>query len=130
MTLKFSPGIRYLSKKLHILLGPPAIALAILYWFDNVLRLSFARHPLLQTITIVLSWPAIFYIGHFFRRWAIHRRAAELGAALPKSLPVRWPAGLDLVLTMVNLEKNGYLGMIEFLVNFVPIFSDCNSTAA
>lgn len=54
--------------------------------------------------------PALIYTQSEFQYWRTKRRAKSLGARLPPKVPYKWPAGVDLIATMINVLKTGYLG--------------------
>jgi len=54
--------------------------------------------------------PAILYAQAEFQYWTAKRKAASLGARLAPKVPYKWPAGIDLIVAMVDVFKTGYLG--------------------
>ena len=58
----------------------------------------------------ILALPAILYAQTEFQYWTAKRRAESLGARLAPRVPSKWPAGVDLIVAMIDVFKTGYLG--------------------
>lgn len=58
----------------------------------------------------IVALPAILYAQSEFQYWKDKRKAESLGARLAQKVPSKWPAGIDLIITMINVLKTGYLG--------------------
>ena len=58
----------------------------------------------------IILLPAILCAQTKFQYWTAKRKAESLGARLVPKVPSEWPAGIDLVVTLVNVIKTGYLG--------------------
>ena len=58
----------------------------------------------------VIALPAIFYLQGELRYWKDKRTAAALGARLAPKVPRKKPFGIDLIATLLEAQKNGYVG--------------------
>ena len=68
--------------------------------------------PPLRTIVScsIAILPAILYAQAEFQYWSTKRKAESLGARLAPKIPSKWPAGTDLIATLIDVFKTGYLG--------------------
>lgn len=67
--------------------------------------------PLWTIISIsIISLPVVLYLRTELRYWKDKRRAESLGARLAPKVPSRWPAGIDLIVALIDVFKTGYLG--------------------
>lgn len=67
----------------------------------------------------MIALPAILYAQVEFRCWKNKRKATSLGAKLAPKIPSKWPWGLDLVATGVNVSRVGYIGEPSSCVHIV-----------
>ena len=58
----------------------------------------------------IVVLPAILYAQTEFQYWTAKRKAESLGARLAPRIPSKWPVGIDLIVTLVNVFRTGYLG--------------------
>ena len=58
----------------------------------------------------IVALPAILYAQSELDYWKCKRKAESLGARLAPKVPFKWPAGIDLIVTMIDVFKCGYLG--------------------
>ena len=58
----------------------------------------------------IIVLPAVFYARSELHYWKCKRKAESLGARLAPTVPFKWPAGIDLIVAISNVFKNGYLG--------------------
>jgi len=58
----------------------------------------------------IVVLPAILYAQTEFQYWSAKRKAESLGARLAPRVPSKWPAGIDLIVALVDVFKTGYLG--------------------
>jgi len=58
----------------------------------------------------IVALPAILYAQTEFQYWTAKRKAESLGARLAPRVPSKWPAGIDLIVALINVFKTGYLG--------------------
>jgi len=58
----------------------------------------------------IVVLPAILYSQTEFQYWSAKRKAESLGARLAQRVPSKWPAGIDLIVALVDVFKTGYLG--------------------
>ena len=57
----------------------------------------------------IIALPAILYTQVKFQYWKNKRKAESLGARLAPKVPSGWPGGLDLVTTVANMFRVGYI---------------------
>lgn len=57
-----------------------------------------------------VAFPALLYAQTEVQYWRDGRKAESLGARLAPKIPSKWPAGIDLVVTAINIFNTGYLG--------------------
>jgi len=58
----------------------------------------------------IVVLPAILYAQTEFQYWSVKRKAESLGARLAPRVPSKWPAGIDLIVALIDVFKTGYLG--------------------
>lgn len=58
----------------------------------------------------IAALPAILYGRTELQYWKNKRKAESLGARLAPKVPSRWPAGIDLIVALINVFKTGYVG--------------------
>lgn len=63
----------------------------------------------------IVAFPVVLYAQAEFQYWKNKRTAESLGARLALKTPTKWPAGIDLITTMLNVFKTGYLGEFDGL---------------
>lgn len=61
----------------------------------------------------VVTFPALFLVQSQLDYWRNQRKARSLGGRLVPTVPTRWPGGIELVTTMLNVFKTGYLGELS-----------------
>jgi len=66
----------------------------------------------------IVALPAILYSKTEFQYWMAKRKAESLGARLAPKVPYKWPAGIDLIVALIDAFKIGYIG--EFCGLGVP----------
>ena len=60
-----------------------------------------------------VALPVLFLVKCQFDTWKNQRKARSLGGRLVPTVPTKWPAGVDLIVTMMNVFKTGYIGGLE-----------------
>lgn len=61
-------------------------------------------------VSLVAALPMAIYVQSEFQYWRDMGKAESLGARLAPKVPCRWPAGIDLITTVVKAFKSGYPG--------------------
>ena len=112
--------------------GPSYILRQLLSWkavsygaFVGCIRVggeTLGINPPLWTIVScsILALPAILYVQTEFQYWTAKRKAESLGARLAPGVPSKWPAGIDLIVSLIDVFKTGYLGGPCGWVYFTP----------
>ena len=107
--LELPPGPSYILRQL---LSWKAVIYLALFGCVRVGGEMLGINPPLWKIvsSSIVALPAILYGQTEFQYWKAKRRAESLGARLAPKVPSRWPAGIDLIVAMINVFKTGYLG--------------------
>ena len=58
----------------------------------------------------IAALPAILYAQTEFQYWMAKRKAESLGARLAPRVPYKWPAGIDLIVALIDANTTGYIG--------------------
>ena len=111
-----------MSPRFELPPGPSYIFRQLLSWklvgygaFTGCVRVgaeTLGIDPPLWTIVScsIVALPAILYAQTEFQYWMAKRKAESLGARLAPMVPYKWPAGIDLIVALIDAFKTGYLG--------------------
>ena len=105
--------------------GPSFILRRLFSWevvsysgFIYVLRVGTRRAganvPLWAIVSSsVAALPVLLLAQCQLEYWRNQRKARSLGARLVPTVPTRWPGGVDLLATIINVFKTGYIGELS-----------------
>ena len=108
--------------------GPSLILSRLLSWdvvgysgFVYLLRVGTKRMSVKVPMWAIISssivaLPALFLAKSQFDYWRNERKARALGGRLVPKVPTKWIGGVDLVATMIDVYKTGYLGKLSAYV--------------
>ena len=106
---KLPPGPSYI---LHQLLSWKVIGYAVIISCirvgGEILGMDLPLWAIISSSTV--AFPALLYAQTEVQYWRDGRKAESLGARLAPKIPSKWPAGIDLVVTAINIFNTGYLG--------------------
>lgn len=75
-----------------------------------------AKVPLWAIVSSsIVALPALFLAKSQLDYWGNERKARALGGRLVPKVPAKWIGGIDLVATMIDVYKTGYLGKFRAL---------------
>ena len=61
----------------------------------------------------IAALPALFLAKSHFDYWGNERKARALGGRLVPKVPTNWIGGIDLLATLIDVYKTGYLGKLR-----------------
>ncbi|KAI0073816.1 cytochrome P450 [Panus rudis PR-1116 ss-1] len=106
-----TPGIIYLSTRLHRVVIP----LALVYATIHIARSKGYSFPTWAVVaTYVLSFPLLVVAADFLKYRRNERNAAARNAVLPKRVKAKLPGGLDLLSRMQKNFHTRFLGSIFY----------------
>jgi len=84
---------------------------SFIYFLQVGTRMVGANVPLWMIVSSsIAALPALLLAQCQLEYWMNQRKARSLGARLVPTVPTRWPGGIDLIATIINVFKTGYIG--------------------
>jgi len=106
---KLPPGLPFILRRLFSwkVVGYSAFVYAL----HVGTRKASANVPLWMIVSSsIAALPALLLAQCQLEYWMNQRKARSLGARLVPTVPTRWPGGIDLIATIINVFKMGYIG--------------------
>lgn len=107
--LRLPPGPSYLvSQLLSWKTAGYALSVALIHVYANKIGVYAPVWTIVSSSIVAL--PVVLYVQSEFRYRRDERTAATLGARLAPKVPVKKLLGMDLVATLLEAQKSGYIG--------------------